>query len=173
MILKVKDPIGFVDTDTVMIIFTELRTRFKPDVPEPAIDSITIDASLKQDEELVDIGKPSFLISIQPLSIGELYLMESEMISTFLYHEIQNMDISQVLDPNRFIPDSVIIEELVKQTKIVADTIIDRRQPIIDSNSETIDTTIIEITDTTITIDTLEYDQLVESTFYYNFYCQI
>jgi len=174
VILKVKDPIGFVDIDTVMIIFTELRTRSKPDVIEPAVDSTTttIDEDLKQDEELVDIGKPSFLISIQPLNIGELYPMESEMISTFLYHEIQNMDISQVLDPNRFIPDSVIIGELVRQTKIVADTVIDRREPIIDSNSEIIDTTIIEIIDTTITIDTLEYDQLVESTFYYNFYCR-
>ena len=176
VILKVMDPLGFVDTDTLMVIFTELRTRPNPIdlavADTTATEETAAAEEVKPEKELVDTGKPSFLISIQPLNRGELYPMESEMISSFLYNEILDMGVYQVLDPNRFIPDSITVQELVRQTKIVADTVIVTRQAAADTNSEAMDTTMIGISDTTITIDTLEYDQLVESVLYYNFDCR-
>tara|TARA_Y100000590_G_scaffold224716_1_gene254123 strand:+ start:942 stop:3221 length:2280 start_codon:yes stop_codon:yes gene_type:complete len=178
IILKVKDPLGFVDTDTVMVIFSALKQRPRLDLFESTTDSITKDNDkIKEDEkqledELSNLTKPSFLISIQSLNTDDLYDMESEMISAFLYNEIRKMGIKEVLDPNRFIPDSIIVKELIRNIKIVADTLIEKRLPLTNMNSDSLDTTIVEISDTTTTLDTLEYDQLVESILYYNFYCR-
>jgi len=173
IVLKIKDPIGFTDTDTVMVIFKELRTRMI--IAEPDSDSIDVDYDLtnqEEDDDAIQKERPSFFISIQPLNRGELYPMETEMINRFLYQEILSLDINFVLDPNQFKPDSIIVKELVQKTKFVFDTLIVSREPELDTLSGNVDSIAIEISDTTVNIDTLEYDQLVESVFYYNSYCK-
>ncbi len=180
--LKIKDPIGFVDTDTLRVIYTDpipvreknIQSDFKPSKR----DSVLIEESIKEN------SFPSFLISIQPMNTDPLYLMESDIINQFIYNEIKKIGIINVLNPKRIIPDSVVVKELVKREKIVFDTVIVEKQKNMDSFDTTamIDTQNLDIDnmdstdftsfDTTVVVDTLEYDEIAENTLYYNFKCK-
>jgi len=96
-------------------------------------------------------------ISIQPINRGELKPMEVEIISGIIYDEILELGLKDVMNPNRFIPDSIRINKLVELIRFKSDTLINKKK---------------ETTDTLITLDTLMFHELVDTVLYYNFDCK-
>ena len=162
--LKIKDPIGFVDTDTLRVIYTDpipnREKNIQTDFKSTAQDIPLIEDSIEKK------SVPSFLISVQQMNTNPLFSMESDIINQFIFNEIKKLGITNVLDPKRIIPDSLVVKELVKRKKTVVDTVITEKKEL------NMDSLGLANFDTTVIVDTLEYDEIVENTFYYNFNCK-
>ena len=83
--------------------------------------------------------------------------MESDIINQFIFNEIKKLGITNVLDPKRIIPDSLVVKELVKRKKTVVDTVITEKKEL------NMDSLGLANFDTTVIVDTLEYDEIVEN----------
>ena len=130
-------------------------------------------------------------ISIKPINKGLLKAMEVEIINAFLFNETRKLGFQKVIDPNRFIPDSVQTLKLVDRIRFDTDTLINIEKKssragidLSASNITVIDTLIkadttiaidsiivYETIDTSITLDTLMYSETIDTVLYYNFNC--
>ena len=105
-------------------------------------------------------------ISIQPVNRGAIKPMEVEIINALLYDEIIRLGLTNVMDPNRFIPDSVKVYDLIEKVRIELDTLIS----MVENKSDTSTTN--TKPDTLVTVDTLIYEELGEKVLYYNPNCK-
>ena len=134
VILKVIDLKGNHDSDIVWVRIRDLNEYDKDytqtDVlledgditdadTETPIDST---GNLQQKHLLSKVN--SNYISIQPTNKGLLKAMEVEIINAFLFNETQKLGFDKVINPNRFIPDSIQILKLVERVRFDIDTLI-------------------------------------------------
>ena len=169
-------------------IFRPNKTEKQPEIVKVTHDMfmLALAESLEGDRELDLYSKinPNF-ISIQPIKKSRLKAMEVEIINAFLYKEIQKLGIEKVLDPNRFIPDSIRTLKLVDRVIINADTSITSEKKYSKYGDDLSKPTIV-ILDTiitkdtviayeeygaSITIDTLSFSETIDTVLYYNFNC--
>ena len=116
VILKVVDKKGNHDSDVVWVIINDQK---KYDEDYTQTDS-TGDQQQKHLISKVNIES----ISIQPINKGLLKTMEVEIINAFLFNETRKLGFQKVIDPNRFIPDSVQALKLVERIRFDTDTLI-------------------------------------------------
>ena len=116
VILKVVDKKGNHDSDVVWVIINDQK---KYDEDYTQTDS-TGDQQQKHLISKVNIES----ISIQPINKGLLKTMEVEIINAFLFNETRKLGFQKVIDPNRFIPDSVQTLKLVERIRVDTDTLI-------------------------------------------------
>ena len=116
VILKVVDKKGNHDSDVVWVIINDQK---KYDEDYTQTDS-TGDQQQKHLISKVNIES----ISIQPINKGLLKTMEVEIINAFLFNETRKLGFQKVIDPNRFIPDSVHALKLVERIRVDTDTLI-------------------------------------------------
>ena len=133
VVLKVVDSKGRNDSDLVWIKITDLNEYDEDythteefledgDVTDPK-DEALIDTT--RDEQQSHLLSVNFdYISIQPINKGLLKAMEVEIINAFLFNETRKLGFQNVIDPNRFIPDSLQTLKLVERVKINTDTLI-------------------------------------------------
>jgi hypothetical protein len=99
-------------------------------------------------------------ISIQPINKGLLKTMEVEIINAFLFNETRKLGFQKVIDPNRFIPDSIQTLKLVERIRFDTDTLINiekkSSRPGIDLSASNI-----TVIDTLIQVDTLINSSMV------------
>lgn len=172
IILQVKDPLGFIDRDTLYIEMLDSPVTYRYNVSLNNQSSSIIKTNEKKvTRKKSEIKKEEDLISIQPVSTRDLNRMQIDIINKIIYDQVMEIGIFNILDPNRFIPDSISTQEMITKQKFISDTLYTQRDnTIIDKNKKEIDT-VLTIMDTTITTDTLSYEVLVDTVFYYNFYC--
>ena len=144
VILKVVDKKGNHDSDVVWVIIND-QNKYDEDYTQ------TDSTGNQQQKHLISkVNIES--ISIQPINKGLLKTMEVEIINAFLFNETRKLGFQKVIDPNRFIPDSVQTLKLVERIRI--DSMI-----------------VYETINTSITLDTLIYNETVDTVLYYNFNC--
>ena len=99
-------------------------------------------------------------ISIQPINKGLLKTMEVEIINAFLFNETRKLGFQKVIDPNRFIPDSIQTLKLVERIRFDTDTLINiekkSSRPGIDLSASNI-----TVIDTLMQVDTLINSSMV------------
>jgi len=164
VVLKVEDHEGRNDKDTLMVTLTkpleELKTEtYALKVVDDSPDIVTSVEPILLEKEQPQITESKInenFISIQPVNRGELKPMEVEIISGIIYDEILELGLKDVMNPNRFIPDSIRINKLVERIRFESDTLINKKK---------------KTTDTLITLDTLMFHELVDTVLYYNFNC--
>ena len=147
--LKVEDYRQRNDEDTLLVTIIKSVDEFLDD----SFSFIPIEESLDTAKNKTN----ETLISIQPINRNALKQMEVETINAIIYNEIIKLGITEVLNPNRFIPESIKTEKLVKRTRFESDTLINYQE---------------NTTDTLITLDTLTYNEIIDSVLYYNFDCR-
>ena len=99
-------------------------------------------------------------ISIQPTNKGLLKAMEVEIINAFIFNETRKLGFEKVINPNRFIPDSIQTLKLVERVRFDTDTLINiekkSSRPSIDLSASNI-----TVLDTLIQADTVISSSLV------------
>jgi len=134
VVLKVVDLKGSHDSDIVWVKINDLN-KYDEDytntedfledggVLDPNDEAYTDPIGDVQQNHL--LSKVNFdYISIQPINRGLLKTMEVEIINAFLFNETRKLGFQKVIDPNRFIPDSIQIFKLVERIKFDTDTLI-------------------------------------------------
>ena len=137
VILKVIDIQGNHDSDIVWVRITDLNEYDENYTQTDAVleDVANAYTFLASDEALIDstgnqqqkhlLSKVySDYISIQPTNKGLLKAMEVEIINAFLFNETQKLGFDKVINPNRFIPDSIQTLKLVERVRFDIDTLI-------------------------------------------------
>ena len=89
-----------------------------------AIAEALIDSTGNQQQKHLLSKVNSDYISIQPTNKGLLKAMEVEIINAFLFNETQKLGFDKVINPNRFIPDSIQTLKLVERVRFDIDTLI-------------------------------------------------
>ena len=173
IILKVKDALGFTDLDTLYIEMLESPTtyRYNIDIDNQSAPNIEFNEK-KSTKEFSKIKKIDDLISIQPINTRDLNRMQIDIINKIIYDQVINLSLFNILDPNRFIPDSINSQEMITKQKFVSDTLFTQRNRTISKKGDSKIDTVLSIMDTTINIDTLSYEVFVDTVFHYNFYCK-
>ena len=116
VILKVVDKKGNHDSDVVWVIIND-QNKYDEDYTQ------TDSTGNQQQKHLISkVNIES--ISIQPINKGLLKTMEVEIINAFLFNETRKLGFQKVIDPNRFIPDSVHVLKLVERIRFDTDTLI-------------------------------------------------
>ena len=116
VILKVVDKKGNHDSDVVWVIINDQK-KYDEDYTQ------TDSTGNQQQKHLISkVNIES--ISIQPINKGLLKTMEVEIINAFLFNETRKLGFQKVIDPNRFIPDSVQALKLVERIRFDTDTLI-------------------------------------------------
>ena len=116
VILKVVDKKGNHDSDVVWVIINDQK-KYDEDYTQ------TDSTGNQQQKHLISkVNIES--ISIQPINKGLLKTMEVEIINAFLFNETRKLGFQKVIDPNRFIPDSVHALKLVERIRFDTDTLI-------------------------------------------------
>jgi hypothetical protein len=116
VILKVVDKKGNHDSDVVWVIIND-QNKYDEDYTQ------TDSTGNQQQKHLISkVNIES--ISIQPINKGLLKTMEVEIINAFLFNETRKLGFQKVIDPNRFIPDSVHALKLVERIRFDTDTLI-------------------------------------------------
>ena len=169
--LWIQDHVGRNDSDTLQVTLTqsveELNTKYA-DIVDATIDTL-VDIEQTPEEEKPQINRliiDETYISIQPVNRGAIKPMEVEIINALLYDEIIRLGLANVMDPNRFIPDSVKVYDLIEKIRIESDTLISA----VENKSDTSTTN--TKPDTLVTVDTLIYEELGEKVLYYNPNCK-
>ena len=165
VVLKVEDHEGRNDKDTLMVTLTKPLEELKTETYALKVVDASPDIVASVEPILLEKEQPQIteskinenFISIQPVNRGELKPMEVEIISGIIYDEILELGLKDVMNPNRFIPDSIRINKLVELIRFKSDTLINKKK---------------ETTDTLITLDTLMFHELVDTVLYYNFDCK-
>ena len=170
IVLKVVDSKGRKDSDIVWVKITDLNKYDEDythseefledgDVTDPkdiALIDITID---EQQKPLLSKVKFDY-ISIQPTNTGLLKTMEVEVINSLLFNETRKLGFQKIIDPNRFIPDSIQTLKLVERIRFETDTLINIEKrfsrPGIDLSASNI-----TVLDTLIQVDTLINSSMV------------
>jgi len=134
VILKVIDLKGNHDSDIVWVRIKDLNkydedyTHTKESLEDGNVSDIVAVAHIDStDDEQQNhlLSKVNFdYISIQPTNKGLLKAMEVEIINAFLFNETQKLGFQKILDPNRFIPDSIQTLKLVERIRFEPDTLI-------------------------------------------------
>ena len=170
VVLKVVDLKGSHDSDIVWVKINDLN-KYDEDytntedfledggVLDPNDEAYTDPIGDVQQNHL--LSKVNFdYISIQPINRGLLKTMEVEIINAFLFNETRKLGFQKVIDPNRFIPDSIQIFKLVERIKFDTDTLINIEKkssmPGIDLSASNI-----TVLDTLIQVDTLINSSMV------------
>ena len=169
--LWIQDHVGRNDSDTLQVALTQsvedLNTKYA-EIVDAAIDTL-VNVEQTPEEEKPQINKliiDETYISIQPVKRGVIKPMEVEIINALLYDEIIRLGLANVMDPNRYIPDSVKVYDLIEKVRIESDTLITT----VENKSDT--STTKNKPDTLITLDTLVYEELGEKVLYYNPNCK-
>jgi len=169
--LWIQDHVGRNDSDTLQVTLTqsveELNTKYA-DIVDATIDTL-VDIEQTPEEEKPQINRliiDETYISIQPVNHGAIKPMEVEIINALLYDEIIRLGLANVMDPNRFIPDSVKVYDLIEKVRIESDTLISAVENISDTSTTNTKP------DTLVTVDTLIYEELGEKVLYYNPNCK-
>ena len=116
VILKVVDKKGNHDSDVVWVIIND-QNKYDEDYTQ------TDSTGNQQQKHLISkVNIES--ISIQPINKGLLKTMEVEIINAFLFNETRKLGFQKVIDPNRFIPDSIQTLKLVEWVRFDTDTLI-------------------------------------------------
>ena len=116
VILKVVDKKGNHDSDVVWVIINDQK-KYDEDYTQ------TDSTGNQQQKHLISkVNIES--ISIQPINKRLLKTMEVEIINAFLFNETRKLGFQKVIDPNRFIPDSVQALKLVERIRFDTDTLI-------------------------------------------------
>jgi hypothetical protein len=134
VILKVIDLKGNHDSDIVWVRIRDLN-EYDEDYTQTdvaledgdgtdAIAEALIDSTGDQQQKHLLSKVNSDYISIQPTNIGLLKAMEVEIINAFLFNETQKLGFDKVINPNRFIPDSIHTLKLVERVRFDIDTLI-------------------------------------------------
>ena len=128
--LWIQDHVGRNDSDTLQVALTQsvedLNTKYAIEIADATVDTV---GNVEQtvEEEKPQINKliiDETYISIQPVNRGAIKPMEGETINALLYDEIIRLGLANVMDPNRFIPDSVQALKLVERIRVDTDTLI-------------------------------------------------
>ena len=134
VILKVIDLQGNHDSDIVWVRIRDLN-EYDDDYTQTdvvledgdvtdAIAEALIDSTGNQQQKHLLSKVYSDYISIQPTNKGLLKAMEVEIINAFLFNETQKLGFDKVINPNRFIPDSIQTLKLVERVRFDIDTLI-------------------------------------------------
>ena len=134
VILKVIDIQGNHDSDIVWVRIRDLN-EYDDDYTQTdvvledgdvtdAIAEALIDSTGNQQQKHLLSKVYSDYISIQPTNKGLLKAMEVEIINAFLFNETQKLGFDKVINPNRFIPDSIQTLKLVERVRFDIDTLI-------------------------------------------------
>ena len=134
VVLKVTDLKGKHDSDITWVTIRDLN-EYDEDYTETDVVLEDNDVTHTDSEALIDstgdllqkhlLSKVnSDYISIQPTNVGLLKAMEVEIINAFLFKEAQNLGFDKVINPNRFIPDSIQTLKLVERERFDVDTLI-------------------------------------------------
>lgn len=170
VVLKVVDLKGRKDSDIVWVKITDLNKYDEDythteeflengDVTDPkdaALIDITID---EQQKHLLSKVKFDY-ISIQPTNTGLLKTMEVEVINSFLFNETRKLGFQKVIDPNRFIPDSIQTLKLVERIRFETDTLINIEKRFSRPGTD-LSASSITVLDTLIQVDTLINSSMV------------
>ena len=134
VVLKVVDLKGSHDSDIVWVKITDLNKydedykhteEFLEDGDVSDFDAVAHIDSTDDEQQRHLISKVNLdYISIQPINKGLLKSMEVEIINAFLFNETRKLGFQKVIDPNRFIPDSVQTLKLVERIRFDTDTLI-------------------------------------------------
>ena len=134
VVLKVVDLKGSHDSDIVWVKITDLNKydedykhteEFLEDGDVSDFDAVAHIDSTDDEQQRHLISKVNLdYISIQPINKGLLKSMEVEIINAFLFNETRKLGFQKVIDPNRFIPDSVQTLKLVERIRFEPDTLI-------------------------------------------------
>ena len=170
VILKVVDMKGNHDSDVVWVMIIDPK-KYDEDYTQTDVvledDGVTdshAEAIIDSTGELQQIHLLSKVnseyISIQSINTGMLKAMEVETINAFLFNETRKLGFDKVIDPNRFIPDSIQTLKLVERIRFVTDTLINIEKK---SSRPGIDLSAANITvlDTLIQADTIISSSLV------------
>tara|TARA_Y100001934_G_scaffold283726_1_gene406030 strand:+ start:2663 stop:4975 length:2313 start_codon:yes stop_codon:yes gene_type:complete len=202
VILRVQDPSGSNDTDTMLIIVEEpIDDNFNSEFSNVSIEDQESNFSVYDESEtyrepLTETVINADLLSIQPLNKGRLNPMEVDIINAFIYDFFQRRNMKNVLDPSRTIPAEMRINRLYERSRTEVDTVlmiyvdtlsitVDRsnfQNPPIDTlfNANNINDTT-EVIDTSLvyrryemvgSTDTLYYTEVVDTVLKYNFDCK-
>ena len=170
VVLNVVDLKGSKDSDIVWVKINDLD-KYDDDytyTEEFLEDGVVLDLSAEarigstNDEQQNHLlSKVNFdYISIQPINKGLLKTMEVEIINAFLFNETRKLGFQKVIDPNRFIPDSIQTLKLVERIRFDTDTLINiekkSSRPGIDLSASNI-----TVIDTLIQVDTLINSSMV------------
>ncbi|MBT4369506.1 MAG: hypothetical protein HOD18_03030 [Candidatus Marinimicrobia bacterium] len=134
VVLKVVDLKGSHDSDLVWIKITDLNEYDEDythteefledgDVTDPKDEALIYTTKDEQQDHLLSKVNLDY-ISIQPINKGLLKAMEVEIINAFLFNETQKLGFDKVINPNRFIPDSIQTLKLVERVRFDIDTLI-------------------------------------------------
>jgi len=134
VVLKVADFKGNHHSDIVWVKITDPNTYGDDfthteefledgDVSDPNTEAHIVSTDEEQQNHLLSKVDLDY-ISIQPINKGQLKTMEVEIINAFLFNETRKLGFQKVIDPNRFIPDSVQTLKLVERIRFDADTLI-------------------------------------------------
>ena len=93
------------------------------DVTDAIAETLIDSTGNQQQKHLLSKVNPDY-ISIQPTNKGLLKAMEVEIINAFLFNETQKLGFDKVINPNRFIPDSIQTLKLVERVRFDIDTLI-------------------------------------------------
>jgi len=170
VVLNVVDLKGSKDSDIVWVKINDLD-KYDDDYTYTVgflEDGVVLDLSAEarigstNDEQQNHLlSKVNFdYISIQPINKGLLKTMEVEIINAFLFNETRKLGFQKVIDPNRFIPDSIQTLKLVERIRFDTDTLINiekkSSRPGIDLSASNI-----TVIDTLIQVDTLINSSMV------------
>ena len=170
VVLKVVDLKGSHDSDIVWVKINDLN-KYDEDythTEEFLEDGVVLDpnaeariGSTNDEQQNHLLSKINFdYISIQPINKGLLKTMEVEIINAFLFNETRKLGFQKVIDPNRFIPDSIQTLKLVERIRFDTDTLINiekkSSRPGIDLSASNI-----TVIDTLIQVDTLINSSMV------------
>ena len=134
VVLKVVDLKGSHDSDIVWVKINDLN-KYDEDythTEEFLEDGVVLDPnaearvdSTNEEQQNHLLSKINFdYISIQPINKGLLKTMEVEIINAFLFNETRKLGFQKVIDPNRFIPDSIQTYKLVERINFDTDKLI-------------------------------------------------
>ena len=134
VLLKVVDLKGSHDSDILWVKITDLNTydedythadEFLEDGEGSDFDAVAhIDSTANEQQKHLLSKVNADYISIQPTNKGLLKAMEVEIINAFLFNETQKLGFDKVINPNRFIPDSIQTLKLVERVRFDTDTLI-------------------------------------------------
>ena len=170
VVLNVVDLKGSKDSDIVWVKINDLD-KYDDDytyTEEFLEDGVVLDpnteariGSTNDEQQNHLLSKVNFdYISIQPINKGLLKTMEVEIINAFLFNETRKLGFQKVIDPNRFIPDSIQTLKLVERIRFDTDTLINiekkSSRPGIDLSASNI-----TVIDTLMQVDTLINSSMV------------
>ncbi len=154
-----------------------------------------INESTKNREAISETIINDDLITIQAINKGRLNPMEVRIINAYIFNFLEERGFKNVLNPNRFIPKEIKVNKLYNRTRYEQDSIsttyldtVSMGEDLSNYNGVPIDTLLqdFRVDDTTtraktffiyrqykynISMDTLSYTEVVDTTLKYNFDC--